>query len=63
MPTPEFHPAARREFDHAMDYYEDCERGLGRRFRQAVNDGVVAIQQDSQSGFPSELKTRTLLVN
>ena len=31
-----FDPDARTEFLTAVEYYEDCQAGLGRRFRGAV---------------------------
>lgn len=31
-----FDPDARAEFLAAVEYYEECRKGLGRRFREAV---------------------------
>lgn len=62
MPGPDFHAAARREFDTSMDYYEDAEEGLGRRFKTAVNEAIRSLQQDKLAGFPSELDTRTIII-
>ncbi len=41
-----FDPDARAEFLAAVEYYEECQRGLGRRFREAVEteaDRIVAM--------------------
>ena len=32
-----FHPAAESELDLAIDYYEDCQPGLGNDFSLEVN--------------------------
>ncbi len=42
----EFDPDARAEFLAAVEYYEACQPGLGRRFREAVEgevDGIGAM--------------------
>ncbi|HMP97260.1 MAG TPA: type II toxin-antitoxin system RelE/ParE family toxin [Kiritimatiellia bacterium] len=38
-----FDPDARTEFLAAIEYYEECQIGLGRRFREAVEVEVHAI--------------------
>ncbi len=40
-----FDPAARAEFLAAVGFYEACEAGLGRRFRE-----IVEIIRDSTIG-------------
>jgi toxin ParE1/3/4 len=40
-----FDPDARAEFLAAVEYYEDCQAGLGRRFRDAVEAEVAAITE------------------
>lgn len=27
-----FHPSAKNEFNEAIDYYDDCQAGLGKEF-------------------------------
>lgn len=38
-----FDPDARAEFLAAVEYYEECRTGLGRRFREAVEKEVDSI--------------------
>lgn len=38
-----FDPDARAEFLAAVEYYEECQAGLGRRFREIVEAEVEAI--------------------
>lgn len=40
-----FHPEAIREFSEAVDYYEDCEKGLGVEFVKEVYKGIELISQ------------------
>jgi toxin ParE1/3/4 len=39
-----FDPGARAEFLAAVEYYEECQTGLGRRFREAVESEVADIE-------------------
>ena len=39
----EYHPEAREEFYHAIDYYEDCEEGLGYDFSIEVFSAIQNI--------------------
>ncbi len=43
MNSIKFDPEARSEFFGAVKYYEDCQRGLGRRFRYLVESAVKKI--------------------
>lgn len=38
-----FDPDARAEFLAAVEYYEQCQSGLGRRFREAVETEVDSV--------------------
>jgi len=38
-----FDPDAQAEFFSAIEYYENCKSGLGRRFRIAVESAVQDI--------------------
>jgi len=31
-----FHPAAEKELNDAVDYYNDCQRGLGLEFAKEI---------------------------
>ena len=43
-----FDPDARTEFLDAVRYYEECQEGLGRRFRIAIE---TAVQHVSETPF------------
>ncbi|OGV70550.1 MAG: plasmid stabilization protein [Lentisphaerae bacterium RIFOXYB12_FULL_65_16] len=43
MSAAEFDPEARAEFLAAVEYYEECQEGLGRRFRLTVESAVDHI--------------------
>ena len=38
-----FDPDAQEEFLESVKYYEDCQRGLGHRFRLAVESAIHKI--------------------
>jgi len=38
-----FHPEAESEFVHAMEYYEECEPGLGYDFTVEVHSAIERI--------------------
>ena len=40
-----FDPEARSEFLDAVEYYEDCQRGLGRHFRYLVESATKKISE------------------
>ena len=40
-----FHPAARIELDDAVDYYEQCESGLGYEFLKEVYATIARLLQ------------------
>ena len=42
-----FDPDARTEFLSAVQYYENCQSGLGRRFRLVVESAVQDITESS----------------
>lgn len=48
----EFHPEADAEFFAGADWYEDRERGLGRRFLGAVRAAIGAAADDPEA-WPS----------
>jgi len=31
-----FHPSAKNEFNEAIDYYDDCQAGLGKEFAKEI---------------------------
>jgi hypothetical protein len=38
-----FHPDAKEEFDGAIEYYEQCQRGLGLEFAEEVYATIARI--------------------
>lgn len=58
-----FHEDAEAEFNHAIDYYENCRRGLGAAFVQAVHRTILRIVQFPEAGSPMSKNTRRCLVN
>jgi len=40
-----FEPEAKLEFDEAHDYYEDVQKGLGKKFRLAVRESLNRIRR------------------
>jgi hypothetical protein len=38
-----FHPAARAELNQAVDYYEECEPGLGYQFLEEVYATIARV--------------------
>ncbi len=43
-----FDPVAETEFLESVKYYEDCQDGLGRRFRESI---YLSLQKISKSPF------------
>ena len=38
-----YHPKAADEYDEAIDYYEDCQTGLGKQLTQEIDASVKLI--------------------
>ena len=38
-----FHPSAKQELNKAVDYYEDCQKGLGKEFLEEVYSTIQRI--------------------
>lgn len=62
MKNSEFHPAARREFHRAVDWYNDEKSGLGNRFARLVVQAVRRIERDPLTGSPSDHGTCLLIL-
>jgi hypothetical protein len=58
-----FHELAQAEFDSAVEYYEDCRRGLGMEFAQEVHATVARIIKYPDAWSPLSKSTRRCLVN
>lgn len=63
-----YHPEAEEEFFGAVDWYEDREPGLGRRFLNAVRSAVDVVVDDPEAwatwpGWDREPAVRSKVVN
>ena len=38
-----YHPKAADEYDEAIDYYEDCQTGLGKQLTQEIDASIKLI--------------------
>ena len=38
-----YHPKAADEYKEAIDYYEDCQAGLGKQLRQEIDASIKLI--------------------
>ncbi len=57
-----FHPRAEAEFDASVDYYEECEPGLGLEFAEEVFGAIARILEFPNAWPPfTEHKRRCLL--
>ncbi len=58
-----FHPSAQYEFNRAIDYYEECQPGLGWQLAKEVNSVIQRIIQFPQAWPPFSENTRRCLTN
>ena len=58
-----FHPDARAELDHAVDYYDGCRVGLGLEFAEEVYAAVTRIVRHPQAWSPLSKNTRQCLLH
>ncbi len=58
-----FHPEAETEFNAAIDYYEECEPGLGYDFSIEVFAGIQNIVSHPSAWPVMEEDVRRCLVN
>ncbi|MCJ7617842.1 MAG: type II toxin-antitoxin system RelE/ParE family toxin [Desulfobacterales bacterium] len=56
-----FHPAAYVELNKAVDYYEECEPGLGYQFLEEVYATIARILQYPQAWSQLSHRTRRCL--
>ena len=38
-----YHPKAADEYDEAIDYYEDCQTGLGKQLTQEIDASIKLV--------------------
>ena len=58
-----FHPRAVREFDEAVQYYEDCQIGLGLEFAEEVYAAIRRISEYPDAWSEMSKNTRRCLMN
>ena len=56
-----FHPLARKELDEAIDYYNECQDGLGVEFAREVYKTIQIILQFPKAWSPFSKNTRRCL--
>jgi len=61
--TFDFHPEAGAEFAEAVDYYEDCETGLGQDFSREVHLSILNVLAYATAWPVLEGQIRRCLVN
>jgi len=58
-----FYPAAKTELIEAIDYYEDCQPGLGLEFTKEIYSTIHRIIQYPKAWSPLSKNTRRCLAN
>jgi len=58
-----FHPEAEKEFNHAIDYYEETKSHLGLEFASEVYDTIHRIIEFPKAWQKMTSKTRRCLTN
>lgn len=58
-----FHPDAEKEFDEAVEYYEECQPGLGLEFAEEVYATISRIMKYPNAWTQLSAGTRRCLTN
>lgn len=58
-----FHPEAKEELDGAVEYYEQCQAGLGLEFAEEVYAAIARIMQYPDAWSPLSKNSRRCLIN
>jgi hypothetical protein len=53
-----FHPLARADLIRAVEYYEECEPGLGVAFMEEVHAAVIRLTMNPRAWSPFTVRTR-----
>jgi hypothetical protein len=56
-----FHPSAETEINQAVDYYNQCQSGLGREFAKEIHAVIKNILSYPDAWAPLSLNTRRCL--
>ena len=58
-----FHPDADAEFDKAVEYYEQCQPGLGLEFAEEVYAAIARVIEYPDAWSAMSKNTRRCLIN
>ncbi len=58
-----FHPDAKEEFTEAINYYEECQEGLGLEFAKEIYSAIQRIIRFPKAWSKLSENTRRCLVN
>jgi hypothetical protein len=58
-----FHPAADKEFDQSVRYYENCRIGLGLEFAEEIYATISRISEYPEAWSPMSKNTRRCLAS
>ncbi len=58
-----FHYSARKELNVSIEYYEECQVGLGQEFAEEVYGAIQRILEFPKAWAPFSLNTRRCLTN
>lgn len=58
-----FHPLADKEFDESVQYYEDCQGGLGLEFAEEVYAAIRRVSEYPDAWSEMSKNTRRCLVS
>jgi hypothetical protein len=58
-----FHPEAEAELNDAVDYYDECQEGLGLEFAKEVYAAIESICEFPLAWAPLSQNTRRRLLN
>ena len=61
--TYSFHPEAQTDLNQAVDYYENCQSGLGSEFLNEVEAAIKRILQFPEAWSNLSHRTRRCLTN
>jgi len=58
-----FHPYARKEFNEAIEYYNECQQNLGLEFAKEVYNSIQLILSFPSAWSPFSRSTRRCMIN
>lgn len=58
-----FHPDAKKEFNEAIEYYNECQQNLGLEFAKEVDSSIQLILKFPNGWSPFSKSTRRCMIN